>query len=88
MDRASVVQEFAKQCLKVGIDKRKVDEGFASVLSQLSALDPPKNDAVVCAVLNGDDLIAMATSKEQAEIYRKERHGLIMSHEWFYYMGH
>lgn len=88
MDRADVVQEFAKQCLKVGIDKRRVNEGFASVLMQLSELDPPRKDAVVCAVINGDDLIALATSKEQAEIYRKERPGLIMSHEWFYYMGH
>lgn len=88
MDRADVVREFVESCGKVGITKNKITMGFASVLHQLAATNPPKKDAIVFAALDGEDLAVISATKDVVEDYKKGRDDLIISHEWFYYMGH
>ena len=88
MGRSAVVREFAKSCEKVGITKAKVSEGFASVLHQLAALQPPIENSVACAILDGDELMTMATTWDRMETHKKLKPDLINSKEWFLYMEH
>lgn len=88
MDRAKIVRDFARRCAGAGIPKNRVNEGFANVLRQLATLDPPLEDPAVCAILDRDELLTVATTRTNAEQHIKTKHGSILSTEWFYYMGH
>lgn len=88
MDRAEIVRNFAKRCADVGIPKNRVNEGFTNVLHQIAALDSQIEDPVACAILDGDELLTMATARTTADRHRKNKHDIIISTEWFFYMGH